>query len=130
MTIPDGAIVRPPKDTVGSTVALNAAGVYSVYDGKVQGEPADLLAVNAPSTESDLTPVDPREMLIGVRQTNDSTGSASDAPTRAETESRQQLWRLLLIAAALLLFTETVFANRGWRGTATRMKAVLPAGSE
>ncbi|MBC8087845.1 MAG: VWA domain-containing protein [Phycisphaerae bacterium] len=130
VTIPDGSIVRPPRDTVGSTVALNAAGVYSVYDGKVQGEAADLLAVNAPSTESDLTPVDPREMLIGVRQTNDSTRSASDAPTRAETESRQQLWRLLLIAAALLLFTETVFANRGWRGTATRMKAVLPAGSE
>lgn len=130
VTIPDGSIVRPPRDTVGSTVALNAAGVYAVYDGKVQGEPIDRLAVNAPATESDLTPVDPREMLIGVRQTSDTTASASDQPTRTETESRQRFWRLLLIAAALLLFTETVFANRGWRGTATRMKAVLPAGSE
>lgn len=130
VTIPDGSIVRPPRDTVGSTIALNAAGVYAVYDGKVQGEPFDRLAVNAPATESDLTPVDPREMLIGVRQTNDSTRSASDQPTRTETESRQRFWRLLLIAATLLLFTETVFANRGWRGTATRMKAVLPAGSE
>jgi len=130
VTIPDGSIVRPPRDTVGSTVALNAAGVYSVYDGKVQGEPKDLLAVNAPATESDLTPVDAKELLIGVRQTNDSTASAGDVPTRVETESRQRLWRLLLIAAVLLLFAETVFANRGWRGTATRMKAVLPAGSE
>ena len=101
-----------------------------MYDGKVQGEPKDLLAVNAPATESDLTPVDAKELLIGVRQTNDSTVSASDKPTRAQTESRQRLWRLLLIAAALLLFAETVFANRGWRGTASRMKAVLPAGSE
>lgn len=130
VTIPDGSIVRPPRDTVGSTVALNAAGVYSVYDGKVQGEPKDLLAVNAPATESDLTPVDAKELLIGVRQTDDSTSSAREIPTRVETESRQRLWRWLLIAAALLLFTETVFANRGWRGTATRMKAVLPAGSE
>ena len=130
VTIPDGSIVRPPRDTVGSTVALNAVGVYSVYDGKVQGEPTDLLAVNAPATESDLTPVDAKELLIGVRQTDDSTRSAGDVPTRVETESRQRLWRLLLIAAALLLFAETVFANRGWRGTATRMKAVLPAGSE
>ena len=87
VTIPDGSIVRPPRDTVGSTVALNAAGVYSVYDGKVQGEPKDLLAVNAPATESDLTPVDAKELLIGVRQTNDSTRSAGDAPTRVETES-------------------------------------------
>ena len=130
VTIPGGSIVRPPRDTVGSTVALNAAGLYSVYDGKVQGEPKDLLAVNAPASESDLTPVDAKELLIGVRQTNDSTASASDTPTRVETESRQRLWRLLLIAAALLLFAETVFANRGWRGTATRLKAVLPAGSE
>ncbi|MEO7998625.1 MAG: BatA domain-containing protein [Gemmatimonadaceae bacterium] len=130
VTIPDGSIVRPPRDTVGSTVALNAAGVYAVYDGKVQGEPIDRLAVNAPATESDLTPVDPRELLIGVRQTTDSAASASDQPTRTETESRQRFWRLLLIAAAVLLFAETVFANRGWRGTATRMKAVLPAGSE
>lgn len=130
VTIPDGSIVRPPRDTVGSTIALNAAGVYAVYDGKVQGEPIDRLAVNAPATESDLTPVDPRELLIGVRQTTDTTASASDQPTRTETESRQRFWRLLLIAATLLLFTETVFANRGWRGTATRMKAVLPAGSE
>lgn len=130
VTIPDGSIVRPPRDTVGSTVALNAAGIYAVYDGKVQGEPADLLAVNAPAAESDLTPVDQREMLIGVRQLNDSTRSASDAPTRTQVESRQRLWRLLLLAAALLLFAETVFANRGWRGTATRMRAVLPAGSE
>lgn len=130
VTLPDGSIERPPRDTVGSTVALNAAGIYAVYDGKVQGEPADLLAVNAPASESDLTPVDQREMLIGVRQLNDSTRSASDAPTRTEVESRQRLWRMLLLAAALLLFAETVFANRGWRGTATRMKAVLPAGSE
>lgn len=121
VTIPDGSIVRPPRDTVGSTVALNASGVYAVYDGKVQGEPVALLAVNAPASESDLTPVDPREMLLGVRQTNDSASVSSDIPTPLETESRQRFWRLLLLAAALLLIGETLFANRGWRGIATRI---------
>ena len=53
---PAGAIIRPAADTVGSTVALRESGVYSLYEGRVQGEPAGLLAVNAPSNESDLTP--------------------------------------------------------------------------
>jgi hypothetical protein len=123
VTTPDGAIVRPPRDTVGSTVALDASGVYAVYDGKVQGEPVALLAVNAPASESDLTPVDPREMLLGVRQTDDSARVSSDLPTPTETEGRQRLWRLLLLAAALLLIGETLFANRGWRGIATRVGA-------
>jgi hypothetical protein len=121
VTTPDGAIQRPKRDSVGSTVALNASGLYAVYDGKVQGEPVDLLAVNAPASESDLTPVDPREMLIGVRQTADSASIANEIPTPTETETRQRLWRLLLMAAALLLIGETLFSNRGWRGIATRI---------
>ncbi|MEP6778395.1 MAG: BatA domain-containing protein [Gemmatimonadaceae bacterium] len=121
VTIPDGSIVRPPRDTVGATVPLTNSGLYSAYDGKVQGEPVALVAVNAPASESDLTPVDPREMLLGVKQSNDSTAVSNDIPTRVEVESKQRLWRLLLIAAALLLIGETLFSNRGWRGISTRI---------
>ena len=123
VTIPDGSIVRPPRDTVGATIALNGSGVYSVYDGKVQGEPVALVAVNAPVSESDLTPVDPREMLLGVRQSNDSAAVSNDVQTPTDVESKQRLWRLLLIAAALLLIGETLFSNRGWRGIAARIGA-------
>ena len=123
VTIPNGTIVRPPRDTVGATVALSDAGLYAVYDGRVQGEPVGLVAVNAPASESDLTPVDPRELLLGVRQSNDSTAVSNEIPTQTEVESKQRLWRLLLIAAALLLIGETLFSNRGWRGISARLGA-------
>jgi hypothetical protein len=115
---PGGAILRPAKDTVGSTVALRESGVYALYEGRVQGEPAGLLAVNAPANESDLTPVDARELLLGVRQSAATADASSDVPTPTEIEGRQRLWRILLAVVALLLLAETIVANRGWRGTA------------
>ncbi len=121
VSTPDGAIIRPAADTVGSTVALRESGVYSLYEGRVQGEPAGLLAVNAPTNESDLTPVDARELLLGVRQSAAATNASNDIPTPEEVEARQRMWRILLAAVVVLLLAETIFANRGWRGTASRL---------
>lgn len=126
---PDGSILRPAKDTVGSTVALREAGVYSLYEGRVQGEPTALVAANAPPNESDLTSVDPRELLLGVRQSTASTDATNEVPTQAEVEGRQRLWRALLIALAALLLGETFMANRGWRGIANRIGATRTEGS-
>ena len=126
---PGGAILRPAKDTVGSTVALRESGVYALYEGRVQGEPAGLLAVNAPTNESDLTPVDARELLLGVKQSAAAAVASSEVPTPAEIEGRQRLWRILLAVVALLLLTETIVANRGWRGTASRLGAAQSEGS-
>jgi hypothetical protein len=126
---PDGSILRPAKDTVGSTVALREAGVYALYEGRVQGEPTALVAANAPPNESDLTSVDPRELLLGVRQITASADATNEVPTQAEVEGRQRLWRTLLIALAVLLLGETFMANRGWRGTANRIGATRTEGS-
>ena len=125
---PAGAIIRPARDTVGSTVALRESGVYALYEGRVQGEPVGFLAVNAPTNESDLTPVDAKELLLGVRQSAASADASSDAPTPAEIEGRQRLWRILLVVVALLLLAETFVANRGWRGTASRLGAAQSEG--
>jgi hypothetical protein len=127
VSTPEGSIVRPVRDSVGATVALREAGVYALYEGRVQGEPAALLAVNSPATESDLSTVDARELLLGVRQSAPAELSASDAPTPTEVESRQRIWRWLLIAAGLLLLAETFMGNRGWRGTASQL---MPSQSE
>ncbi|MEP6731123.1 MAG: BatA domain-containing protein [bacterium] len=118
---PGGAIIRPAPDTVGSTVALRESGVYALYEGRVQGEPAGLLAVNAPTNESDLTPVDARELLLGVKQSAAAVNASNDVPTPEEIEARQRMWRILLAVVAVLLLAETIFANRGWRGTASRL---------
>ena len=119
---PSGAIVRPKHDSAGATVALREAGVYALYEGRVQGEAIALVAANAPADESDLTPVVPRELLVGVRQgTSREESSTRDEPSPSEVEGRQRLWRALLVLVALLLLTETLVANRGWRGTASRL---------
>ncbi|MEO7458169.1 MAG: hypothetical protein ABIY52_18060, partial [Gemmatimonadaceae bacterium] len=117
VSTPGGSIVRPVLDTVGSTVALRESGIYALYEGRVQGEPVSLLAVNAPTNESDLTPVDARELLLGVKQSAASASASNDVPTPEEVEGRQRLWRLLLAAVAILLLAETFVANRGRRGT-------------
>ena len=126
---PDGSILRPAKDTIGSTVALREAGVYALYEGRVQGEPTALVAANAPPNESDLTSVDPRELLLGVRQSTATTDATNEVPTQSEVEGRQRLWRGLLIALAVLLLGETFMANRGWRGIANRIGATRTEGS-
>ena len=126
---PDGSIVRPTRDTVGSTVALREAGVYALYEGRVQGEPTALVAANAPSNESDLTSVDPRELLLGVRQTTATTDDTNEVPTQSEVEGRQRLWRVLLIVLAVLLIGETFMANRGRRGIANRIGGTRTEGS-
>jgi hypothetical protein len=87
--------------------------------------------VNTPASESDLTSVDARELLVGVAMT-DADGAAVAGPAgELEREKRQGWWRWLLAAAAVLLLAETVVANRGWRGRAARLTVAGPLpGSE
>ena len=126
---PSGTILRPPRDSVGSTVALRESGVYALYEGRVQGEPAGLLAVNAPLNESDLTPLDARELLLGVKQSTASAAASTDVPTEGEVEARQRLWRYLIAIVALLLLAETFVANSGWRGTSSKLIVEQSEGS-
>lgn len=129
---PDGSLLRPSTDSVGSAVPLSDAGIYLAYAGQARGEPIGVLAVNVPASESVLTPMDTTELLLGVGTpaANGSPGSAATTAARAATgatdeelERRQSSWRLILMAAAMLLAVETWVASRGRRGTARR---VLP----
>lgn len=117
---PFGELIRPAPAEGGAAVTLVEAGMYRVYAGRVAGEPAAQVAVNPPPRESDLTPMDPRELLLGVGYETAEAG-AGPPPTRDEVEGRQRLWRALLVAVAALLVIETVLASRGWRGAASRL---------
>ena len=73
-----------------------------------------MLASNVDLTESDLTPLDPRELVASVSGHADK---ASDGPERgaATDEAQAQAQRFvvgLLVAGGLLLAGETLLANR------------------
>lgn len=121
VSTPSGEILRPARDSAGAAVALSEAGVYSLYDGRVTGEPAAVVAVNAPPGESDLTPVDARELLLGVHTSSDAVDAAHARAAPKELEGKQSLWRLVLAAVAVLLLAETLIGTRGWRVAASRV---------
>lgn len=93
------------------------------YDIRAQGAGDSrpiTVAANLDVAESDLTPIDPQEIVAAV------TGGARPEGTRApaehltpeERERRQAFWWYLLLAGVLLLAIETILANRLSRGTA------------
>ena len=75
------------------------------------------VAVNVDLAEADLTPLDPREVTTSIMGTGDrSPGREESARVEAlrkeDQERRQSLWRLLLLAAFIVLMLETVVSNR------------------
>jgi hypothetical protein len=110
---PSGELQRP--DTAhGSTVILTEAGIYSAYRERASGEPAAIVAANAPTAESDLARLDPSALLLGVSEAS-TTATAKATPAPAELEQRQKLWRLAFVVAAALLALETWMTGRGRR---------------
>jgi len=117
---PDAVQIRPEPGDAGPAVLLTIPGVYAAYEGRVDGAPRALVAVNAPSPESDLTRADPRELLLGVGTVSDSARGDGPAAAALELETRQRGWRVLLLLAALALLAESVLGARGWRAQARR----------
>jgi hypothetical protein len=74
------------------------------------------IAVNVDLTESDLSHMDPAELVAAVTARSDRGANASPrapfAGTAQELERRQAIWWYLLLAALLLLAAETLFSNR------------------
>ena len=94
---------------------LNQQGIYEIRSAVSGGGRPEAIAVNLDPTESDLTALDPRELVATF------TGHASNGPvqpatpqemTREESERRQSLWWYLMFSGLLLLAGETIIANR------------------
>jgi hypothetical protein len=108
---PSGAKQRLPAGQRG--LELKAPGFYEVRRLEGGGW-SRLAAVNFDPSESDLASLDPEELSGAVTPKGDGRAArrAEPAPTTEEHESRQSLWRYLLVAALLFLALETVFSNR------------------
>jgi Mg-chelatase subunit ChlD len=91
---------------------------HGAYEARLASTPAarpDRIAVNIDPAESDLTPIDPSELVAAAtgHATQGVTASAGPAElTPEEAEKRQNLWWYLLLAGLALLVTELVVANR------------------
>jgi hypothetical protein len=107
---PDGQTIR--IDTSG-TLALRMPGFYEARR-EGSSESAALIAVNPPAAESDLTRMDPREVVLAVRADSSAVGASSEALlTPVDVERRQRFWRAILLAALVLLAVEVIYANLG-----------------
>jgi hypothetical protein len=114
-------VITPSGKRVTSTgpLELDEQGVYEVRPAGGSQSAPQAVAVNIDPAESDLTPIDPAELVAAVTGRASPTAAAStQSPTEAsefdvkDAEKRQALWWYLLLTGLLLLAVETVVSNR------------------
>jgi hypothetical protein len=113
---PAGERVQYPA-SAPALLELNEHGAYEIRAAATPGGRPERIAVNIDPAESDLTALDPAELVAAVTgraaPVTTATGEAAAAElTPEEAEKHQNLWWYLLVAGVLLLAAETVIANR------------------
>jgi len=119
---PSGGSTQLSDGESSHFLELSEAGFYEIRPpGRGDLRPVSV-AVNVDRGESDLTPLDPEEMVAALRTGTDVASTADTeramALRRADQERRQSWWRWLLLAAFGILIIETVISNRLSRATA------------
>ncbi|MEJ7811887.1 MAG: BatA and WFA domain-containing protein [Gemmatimonadaceae bacterium] len=111
---PSGERTRLGGRSAARTLVLAEQGFYELRRSDEDGHPSRVVAVNLDLAESDLSTMDPQELIGAVTARADSaTAAGPDAElTVEERERRQAIWWYLLAAALLLLAAETAFSNR------------------
>lgn len=112
---PSGA--RVPLAGAGAEVLTVAEqGFYEVRGAKGigAGAVASVVAVNVDVSESDLTPIDPKEVVVASMQASGAVRlEQAGLPLPPEAQERgQRLWWLLLAAGLAVFGAETVLGNR------------------
>ena len=99
-------------DTEDGALELTEQGFYDVRTQGAGADSATTLAVNVDLDESDLTPMDPRELLSAVVGRAPGAPGSMARPTAESQAQAQRLWWFLLVAGGLLLAGETLLSNR------------------
>ena len=105
---------RPIEEEGADVMQLDEAGFYELRRGGAQSDTA-VVASNVNPAESDLTPLDPKEITVAALP---QAGSVQGGPggqvqmTPEAREKNQRLWWYLLCAGIVLLGTDTVLSNR------------------
>ncbi|MBF8300192.1 MAG: N-terminal double-transrane protein, partial [Acidobacteria bacterium] len=119
--VPGGAVVvtpsgrRVPIDEDGSEVLeLTEQGFYDLRTRAGEGVTA-VVASNVDSAESDLTAMDPKEIVAAAAggSGDGSRAGASGVPPPPDAQERsQRLWWYLLCLGILVLGADTLISNR------------------
>ena len=98
----------------GDVVELSEQGFYELRAQPAAGGAAATVAANVDLIESDLTPMDPKEVVVAVsgHPGGGEGGTETAELTDAAREAMQRVWWYMLFAAALFLAAETVVSNR------------------
>jgi aerotolerance regulator-like protein/VWA domain-containing protein len=109
---PSGA--RVTVETEDGALELAEQGFYDVRTQGAGPDSATTLASNVDLSESDLSPLDPRELAAAVagRAAADLGGKGLGRPSDEAQAQAQRLWWYLLVAGGLLLAAETLLSNR------------------
>jgi hypothetical protein len=102
-------------DEEGEVLELDEQGFYEIRPTASQGDAqATVVASNVDPAESDLTAMDPHEIVAASTGTDDPSGGAgTGVPQTPESQERsQRLWWYVLFAGIVLLGVDTLLSNR------------------
>ena len=114
---PGGGSVALPATAGPRFLELEEQGFYGARPPGTNPERVLSVAVNVDVTESELEAMDPAELAgaVASRETGGEVGAGGETLTpemqARNQERRQSLWRLLMVAALVLLLTETAISN-------------------
>jgi hypothetical protein len=103
---------RVTQAGASGVVELTEQGFYAIAAGDRDPQPLTI-AANVDLAESDLTGIDPQEVVAGATGLAGGAASAgtNTTVTNEERERAQRVWWYLLLAGLLLLTGETLLAN-------------------
>ncbi len=98
----------------GDVVELAEQGFYELRAQANAAGPAASVAANVDLSESDLTPMDPKEVVAAVagRDATAAAGYGTAEMTDPAREATQRVWWYMLFAAAIFMAAETIVSNR------------------
>ncbi len=111
---PSGARERVTPMGANHLVTLRERGFYELRGSSTPVGSGRPIAVNVDPAESDLSHLDPQDVVVAVTTVNGQRQAGSDfgTSTPQDQERRQKVWWYLLLAALLLMAVETVMSNR------------------
>jgi hypothetical protein len=118
---PSGARERVSATGANHLVTLHEQGFYELRGQNTAAGSGRPIAVNVDPAESDLSHLDPQDVVLAVTAASAQRQPGMDvnSATPQDQERRQRVWWYLLLGALLLMGIETVLSNRLSKATAS-----------